>query len=144
MRNRKFRNRDEERTAIRAATHRLLEGIPLRSSSGKLTATELITESGLRRDVVYSHRDLIDDFKARVKATNSTPASLQQLSDRLAALKEELSNTKQQLADERATAEILRKVIAELSLELHQAREELTDLSNVTRLRSTSTADPQA
>lgn len=143
MTNRKFRDRDEERSAIRAAIHRLLEGIPLHSSSGKLTATELITESGLRRDVVYDHRDLIDDFQARVKAQNSTPRAFQQLSDQHAALKNSLTNTKQQLANERATTKILRQAIAELSLELQQTREELTDLSNVARLRSTNTVDPE-
>lgn len=30
-------------------------GTPAGSSTGKLTATELIIESGLRRDVVYEH-----------------------------------------------------------------------------------------
>lgn len=113
MTNRKFRDRDEERSAIRAAIHRLLEGIPLHSSSGKLTATELITESGLRRDIVYDHRDLIDDFQARVKAQNSTPTAFQQLSDQHTALKTSLTNTKQQLANERATTKILRQAIAE-------------------------------
>jgi len=43
-----------EAAAIRAAADRLLAGTPLRSVSGKLTVTELITESGLRRDVVYA------------------------------------------------------------------------------------------
>ena len=136
MTNRKFRDRDEERAAIGAAATRLLEGIPLRSASGKLTATELITESGLRRDVVYDHRDLVDEYKARLRAQNCTPVSHQQLSEQHDALKEALTDAKQQLADERATIEILRKIIAELSLELQQAHEELTDLGNVARLRT--------
>jgi hypothetical protein len=71
------RDRDAETAAILAAINRLLEGTPLRSESGKLTATELITESGLRRDIVYEHPELLELFKARVKAQHSTPAAMQ-------------------------------------------------------------------
>jgi hypothetical protein len=73
---RKPRDRSAEAAAITAATGRLLAGTPLRSSLGKLTTTELIAESGLRRDVVYEHADLVEDFQARVKAQNSTPAAM--------------------------------------------------------------------
>jgi len=45
------RDRKADRSAIQAAASRLLAGTPLRSASGKLTVTELITESGLRRDI---------------------------------------------------------------------------------------------
>jgi hypothetical protein len=53
------RDKAAERAAIAAAADRLLVGTPLRSASGKLTATELIAESALRRDVVYEHTDLV-------------------------------------------------------------------------------------
>jgi hypothetical protein len=46
------RDRDAERASISAASGRLLAGIPIRSATGNLTRTELITECGLRRDVV--------------------------------------------------------------------------------------------
>jgi hypothetical protein len=59
---RKSRDRGAEMAAITAAAGRLLAGTPLRSTSGKLTTTELITESGLRRDVVYEHDSLVEDF----------------------------------------------------------------------------------
>jgi hypothetical protein len=68
------RDRDAQRVAIRAAAGRLLAGTPLRSATGKLTGTELITESGLRRDVVYGdHKDLVEEFQAQVKAQQFTP-----------------------------------------------------------------------
>ncbi len=57
------RDRDAERAAIRAAAERLLAGTPVRSTTGNLTGTELITEWALRRDVVYGdHKDLVEEF----------------------------------------------------------------------------------
>jgi hypothetical protein len=128
------RHRDADRTTIRAAADRLLAGTPLRSPSGKLTVTELITESGLRRDVAYGHRDLIDEFRARLRAQDSTPAAFQHLIGQNAELTEALADTRKRLASEQATTAILRKALAELSLELQEARDELTALGNVTRI----------
>ena len=130
------RDRDADRTAIRAAADRLLAGTPLRSASGKLTVTELITESGLRRDVAYGHRDLIDDFRARLRTQDSTPAAFQHLASQNAELTEALADARKHLATEQATTAILRKALAELSLELQEAQDELTALGNVTRLDS--------
>ncbi|MFF3159489.1 hypothetical protein [Streptomyces sp. NPDC057910] len=84
------RDRDAERSTIQAAADRLLAGTPLHSVSSKLTMTELITECGLRRDVVYEHRDFVDDFKARAKARNSVPEAAPKLADRAEALEAEL------------------------------------------------------
>lgn len=131
---RKPRDRDAEHAAILAAIDRLLAGTPLHSPSGKLTATELITESGLRRDVVYEHADLIDWFKAQVKARHSTPTTMRELAEKHAAVESELARVKRELAEERRVNTLLRKAIAELSLELQQAREEAVAISAVTRL----------
>jgi hypothetical protein len=128
------RDRDADRSAMRAAADRLLAGTPLRSATGKPTVTELITESGLRRDVAYGHRDLIDDFRARLRAQDSTPSAFQHLADQNAELTDALADARKRLAAEQATAAVLRKALAELSLELQDAREELTALGNVTRL----------
>jgi hypothetical protein len=49
---RRPRDRDADRGALRVAADRVLAGTPLRWTSVTLTATELIAESGLRRDVV--------------------------------------------------------------------------------------------
>jgi len=68
------RDRAAERAALTAAADRLLAGQPLRSVSRKLTVTELIIESQLRRDVVYAdHQVVVDEFRGRVKAQNCTP-----------------------------------------------------------------------
>lgn len=72
---RERRDRDSERTAIQQASARLLSGRPAHSRSGRLTVTELITESRLRRDVVYDHTDLVDAFKLDVRARATAPIS---------------------------------------------------------------------
>ncbi|WP_053163674.1 hypothetical protein [Streptomyces noursei] len=112
------RDRTAERAALQAAAERLLAGTPLHSTSGKLTTTELIAESGLRRDVVYEHRDLVDFFKAHAKAQRQVPHATQALVDRVACLKAELLDAKAHLQRERETSVYLRRIIAELSIEL--------------------------
>ncbi|MFF3313180.1 hypothetical protein [Streptomyces sp. NPDC002952] len=130
------RPRDEEadRAAIRAAADRLLAGTPLHSQSGKLTASELIAESDLRRDVVYRHSDLIQDFQARVKAQDSTPIAMQELADENRKLKTEIDDLRGELRQEQGRGKAMRMIIAELSLELEQAKAELEGVSGVTRL----------
>ena len=128
------RDRAAEQAAITAATDRLLAATPLRSATGKLTVSELITESGLRRDTVYGHPQLIEAFKARIKARDTAPAALTALAGERDDLRSQLTVLKEELACERRTASILRKFVDELSLELDQAREELAAASNVTAL----------
>jgi len=135
------RDLDAERRDLAAAAERLLAGTPLRSTTGKLTSTQLITESGLRRDVVYGdHKNLVDDFKARVKAQHATPSSIATIADEKRALKNENDALKKQLAEEHETAKTLTKIVGELSLELHQAREELASLRQVPHIGAHSSA----
>jgi hypothetical protein len=137
MMGRKPRDRAAERIAIAAAAERLLAGTPLRSASGKLTATELIIESGLRRDVVYEHDKtdkVVENFAARVKARESVPDSMRELAQENRRLSEKLTEVKALLAAERDKSRTLLRVAAELSLELHQAQEELAAQQQVTRL----------
>jgi hypothetical protein len=135
MTSRYRRDLEAERAALRSAADRLLAGTPLRTDSGKLTVTELLKESGLRRDIAYGdHKDLVEEFQARAKAQNSTPAALQQLAQENAELKEKLAATTAGLARERATSAALRRIMAELDLELQQAKEELATTGSVTRL----------
>lgn len=132
---RRNRDRDAERKEIQAAAERLLAGTPLRSTTGKLTGTELITECGLRRDVVYGdHKDLVDEFRSRVSAQNFTPQVVQGMAEENAALKEVLVTTKAELASERERTRALMRAAVELSLELEQAREELAAAQQITRL----------
>jgi uncharacterized coiled-coil DUF342 family protein len=131
------RDRAAEKAAIAAASQRLLAGTPLRSTTGKLTVTELITESGLRRDVVYEHDKadkVVETFKALVKARHYVPEAMLQLADENQRLHDELTTIKQALAAERSRAKLLAQAAAELSLELEQAREQLTVARQVTRL----------
>lgn len=128
------RDRDADRTAIQDAAGRLLAGTPLQSASGKLTATELIVESGLRRDVVYEHRDLVNAFKARAKARDGVPEAMQALADRYTETQKELETTKAELAQEREVTTYLRRVVAELSIDLERARQEGNTPPAVTQL----------
>ncbi|MCM3883110.1 hypothetical protein [Frankia sp. R82] len=131
------RNLLAERSAIEAATARLLAGTPVRSRSGKLTITELIVESGLRRDVVYAdHSHLVEVFHTLVKVQNSAPSTMQDLADENADLTQKLAASRAELAEERASAATLRRLIVELSLELSQAHDQGRDQRNVVRLRS--------
>lgn len=138
---RRRRDLDAERSDLAAAAERLLAGTPMRSTTGKLTSTDLITESGLRRDVVYGdHKNLVDDFKARVKAQHATPNSIARIADENRMLKNENDALKTQLAEERETTKTLAKIVGELSLELHQAREELASLRQVPQIGAHSSA----
>ena len=74
----KRRDRAAEQAAVTAAAERLLAAAPLRSATGKLTVSELITEAGLRRDIVYDHPHLVDAFKARARARDTEPAALRE------------------------------------------------------------------
>ncbi len=80
-------------------------------------------ESSLRRDVAYGdHRDLIEEFQARVKAQNATPAAMQELADKYGEVKERLAAVTKKLASEQAVSAALRRIVAELDLELMRAR----------------------
>jgi hypothetical protein len=85
--------------------------------------------------VVYEHAALVDGFKASVKAQQSTPLAMQQLADQRAQAIRQVATLKSELAAER-TAGAVRKAIAELSLELQQAREQLAAGGNVRPLAS--------
>ncbi len=129
------RDQDAERAAIRAAAERLLTGTPLRSTTGNLTSTELITECALRRDVVYGdHKDLVEEFQARVKAQRFTPLAVQDLAAERDKLASELAGLRQELTRERAATAALRRIAAELAIELDQARNEMIAGSKATRL----------
>ena len=112
MTSRRPRDREAERAALRAAADRPLAGTLLRSVSGKLAASELLRESGLRRDVAYGdHKDLVEEFQARTKAKNATPAAMQELADKYAEVKEELAAVTKALAKERAVSAALRRLL---------------------------------
>lgn len=97
----------------------------------------MIAESGLRRDVVYGdHRDLVEEFQARVKTQHAVPAAVEKVAEQNRALKEENATLKADLATEREKTKALARIAVELSLELEQAREELASAPTVTRIRN--------
>ncbi|MFD0404373.1 hypothetical protein [Kitasatospora sp. NPDC127116] len=102
------------------------------SSSASSAACE--APSGLRRDIVYGHTDLVQDFQARAKAQDSTPTAMQELADANRALKAEAAELRTDLAEERSRSKVMRRIIAELSLELEQAKAELGAAAGVARL----------
>lgn len=123
MTSRRPRDLQAECATLRAAAARLLDGTPLRSESGRLTVTELLHESGLRRDVVYGdHKDLVKEFQAQVRAQGRTPALSRSLADENTELKQKLAETAAALAGEREVSAALRRLVAELDLELHAVR----------------------
>ncbi|MFF3494305.1 hypothetical protein ACFYWS_23470 [Streptomyces sp. NPDC002795] len=130
---RRPRDRDRDATAIKAAAERLLAGTPLRSASGRLTATELIVEAGLRRDVVYPHhQDLVDEFRLCAQAQDRVPTAAQELAERYAAVTEELKETTQQLAKERKLTAYLRRTTVELAIEAENLRRDQEDAADAT------------
>jgi hypothetical protein len=132
---RKPRNLDAERAALHAAADRLLAGTPLHSTSGRLTATELITEAALRRDSVYGdHKALVDQFAARVKAQSSTPDTLRELASENDDLKQQLTRASEHLRQERLQSALLRRSVAELTIERDLAQEQLNAAAKVTVL----------
>jgi hypothetical protein len=130
-----------ERATLTAAANRLLAGTPLRAASGNLTASELIIEAGLRRDVVYrDHRHLVEDYHARVRARTFIPDRIREITTERDRLKARLAETAEQLRQERHTTSTLRRLVTELSLELQQAHELNTTNAAVTRLPRSSRA----
>jgi hypothetical protein len=124
MTTRRPRDLEAERAALRAAGDRLLNGSPLHSDSGSLTVTELLRECGLRRDVAYGdHKNLIEEFQARTRAQQHTPAIAQSLADENAQLRQRLTDITSALAKEREMTATLRRLVCELDLELHAERE---------------------
>jgi hypothetical protein len=132
---RQRRDLTAEQAALTAAANRLLTGTPLRATSGDLTASELIIESGLRRDVVYrDHKHLVEDYRARVRAQTFMPDRIREITAERDQLKARLAETAEQLRQERQITSTLRRLVTELSLELQQAHEQFTNNIAVTRL----------
>jgi hypothetical protein len=76
----------------------------------------------MRRDVVYRHNNLIQDFQARVTAQDSTPTAIQELADENRQLKTEIDELSCELRREQARDRTMQMITAELSLELEQAK----------------------
>ncbi|MFJ2788737.1 MULTISPECIES: hypothetical protein [unclassified Streptomyces] len=69
-----------------------------------------------------------------MKAQDSAPIAMQELSDENRKLKTEIDDLGGELRQEQGRGKAMRMIIAELSLELEQAKAELEGISGLTRL----------
>lgn len=117
-----------ERAAIQAAADRLLAGTPLRST-GELTVVQLAAEAGVKRWLlIHKHRDLAEQFQARVRATGGDPPPVADLKAQISQLTEDNTRLRADNAEHKAVTTYYAHVINELSAELEQVTAERDQL----------------
>jgi hypothetical protein len=109
-----------ERDQIKAAMHRLLAGIPLRSN-GSLTIVALADEADVKRHLLtHRHTDLKVEFNARVRVRGHVPDNERRLRDDLTKATERI----QQLTEEnnrlQAENDALARIVNVLEVENHE------------------------
>jgi chromosome segregation ATPase len=125
-----------ERGRIRAAMSRILDGTPERSN-GALTVVALAIEAGVPRNALTQrHTDLKDEFYQRIRERGAGNEDEARLRATIAKLRQTIANKNKELAQLRADVPALVRAVNTLTLELQEARDELTALGNVTRLDS--------
>lgn len=106
---------DEERRVIRDAMERLISGKPIRSD-GKLTIKSLAAEADVKRWLLtHKHKDLQEEFRARVAQQGRVPEAQKKL------LEENLE---------------LRSRVKRLSQELKQAGDELQRYARIVQVQT--------
>lgn len=124
-----------ERDDIRAATDRLLTGIPLRSN-GALTIVGLAAEADVKRHVLtHRHTDLKDEFYAKVRAQGHVPDSERRLRERLAQAEARLETLREENAELKTTVEGYARGVNLLTLENAELRASSQDDRVVVPLR---------
>ena len=117
-----------ERAAIQAAADRLLAGTPLRST-GKLTIVQLAAEANVKRWLLtHKHRDLAEQFQARVRAAGSDPPPIADLKAQISKLTEDNARLRADNAEHKAVTSYYAHIINELSAELDQVTAERDQL----------------
>ena len=105
---------DTQRTAIRDAMTRLLDGAPIRSD-GKLTIAD---EAGVKRWVLtHRHTDLQEEFRARIDSHGQEPEPVARLKEQVEHLRQENTRLRQELRQAKATISLLQRHIAVDALE---------------------------
>ena len=108
---------DRQRTAIRDAMARLLDGAPIRSD-GKLTIKSLAVEADVKRWLLtHRHTDLQQEFRDRVASHGQDPEPVRLLKEANLALEAENTRLRGQLREARATCSLLERHIAVDALE---------------------------
>jgi hypothetical protein len=117
-----------ERDAILAAAERLLAGTPLRSS-GELTVVQLAAEADVKRWLLtHKHRDLAEQFQARVRLQAGAPPQVAALKSRICELEQANARLTATHAEQRVRTELYAHVINELSTQLDSVTAERDEL----------------
>lgn len=129
----------ELRGKLRAAADRLLAGTPLHSD-GKLTILSLAREAQVKRWLL-THKypnQLKDKYQAEFQAVRHKPAPVRAADREIAALREQLADTRadnQRLTDlNRVYAGIINQLAEDLET-VTAERDALTSATDITRLR---------
>ena len=108
---------DAVRRAIRDAMDRLFAGAPL-YSDGKLTIKSLAVEARVERWLLtHKHKDLKDEFYAKVEAQGSMPAAMRVLHDEISELKREREQDRADLREAVAKTKQFARVVQVLTLD---------------------------
>jgi hypothetical protein len=120
---------DPAHTAIQAAADRLLAGTPLRST-GELTVMQLACEAGVKRWLLtHKHRDLAEQFQARVRLADQDPPPVVELKKRIQQLTDHNTRLRADNAKHKALTTYYAHIINELSAELEQITAERDQFS---------------
>jgi len=113
----------DERTPIRAAMGRILEGTPERSN-GALTVVALALEAGVSRNALTQrHTDLKNEFYQHIKEKGADNGDEARLRATIARLKKTLAAKNKELAQLRADVPALVRAVNQLTLENQQLRD---------------------
>ncbi len=108
---------DAERAAIKAATNRLIDGSPERST-GALTILQLAAEAGIKRWVLtHKHTDLAEEFRQRTRSNHGKPTAAKPLEKRAATAEAANKALRLENAQLRQQIKIYAQVIHELTIE---------------------------
>ena len=112
-----------ERDQIRAATDRILDGVPERSN-GTLTVVALATEAGVPRNALTQrHTDLKDEFYQRIRERGAANGDEARLRATIARLRQTIANKNKELAQLRADVPALVRAVNQLTMENQQLRD---------------------
>ena len=133
---------DAERRAIRDAMDRLFASTPL-YSDGKLTVKSLSVEARVKRWVLtHKHKDLKDEFYARIAAQGSMPEVIRVLHEQISVLDQERKQDRADLREAGARTKQFARVVQVLTLENAQLEARLNgEAPQVTPIRGGTGAD---
>ena len=121
------------RDRIADGAARLVTGTALVVPSGDRTIGDLIAESGLRRDVVYQHPEVVRRFQQQVAEQVATADATRAVIERRRSLQVENDCLAAELADERTVRHRLETIMSSFTEELGQLRRALLAIQELAR-----------